>query len=63
MVSVKARVTATVEASAIDAATARAAATVRDLQVHLSCPTNRSQRENDVYLALADTNIHMGKSQ
>ena len=62
MVIVKARVTATVEASAINAATAIAVATARDLQVHLR-PTNRSQRENDVYLALADTNIRMGKSQ
>ena len=49
MVIVKARVMATVEASDIDAATARAASTARALRVHLR-PTNRSQRENDVCL-------------
>ena len=64
MVTVKAKVTATAEASAMDAAMVSAAATAKALQVHIH-PTNCQQpsAENDVRLAIADTKIRTGKCQ
>ena len=62
LVTIKAIVTATSDANAMDAATSRATATAETLQVHIH-PTDRPRQENDVHLAVADTKIHSGKRQ